>query len=86
MPAKILEKKALLPRKTFKDSGAQKQRAITFEVVVVGKTCRETFELVRFHGAGAGSDAGCGCGRVDAVYVREIYCPHSGVWSKQMFA
>ena len=26
----------------------------TSEVVVVGKTCGETFELVRFHGAGAG--------------------------------
>ena len=26
----------------------------TFEVVVVGKTCGEKFELVRFHGAGAG--------------------------------
>ena len=25
----------------------------TFEVVVVEKTCGETFELVRFHGAGA---------------------------------
>ena len=26
----------------------------TFEVVVVGKTCGETFELVRFHGAVCG--------------------------------
>ena len=32
----------------------------TFEVVVVGKTCGETFELVRFHGAVCGN--GCGCG------------------------
>ena len=32
----------------------------TFEVVVVGKTCGETFELVRFHGAGAGCGSGCG--------------------------
>ena len=38
------------------------------ESVFVGKTCGETFGLVRFSGAGAG-----------AVHVRAKFCPHTGV-------
>ena len=63
MPTKIkdsAEKKSIVTEKDFERQWITKKRATTFGVVVVGKTCGETFELVRFHGAGAVCRCGCG--------------------------
>ena len=65
MHAKIkdsAEKKSIVTEKDFERQWITKKRATTFEVVVVGNTCGQTFELVRFHGAGAVCGNGCGYG------------------------
>ena len=48
------KKKSIVTEKDFEKQWITKKRATTFGVVVVRKTCGKTFELVRFHGAGAG--------------------------------
>ena len=48
------EKKSIFTEKDFERQWITKKPATTFGVVVVGKTCGETFELVRFHGAVCG--------------------------------
>ena len=54
------EKKSIVTEKDFERQWITKKQATTFGVVVVGESCGETFELVRFHGAGAECGNGCG--------------------------
>ena len=51
-------KKKAGTEKDFARQWSPKKQVANFEVGVVGKTCGETFGLVRFHGA----VCGCGCG------------------------
>ena len=57
-------KKKAATEKDFAMQWSTKKQATKFDVVVAGKTCGETFGLVRFAGA---------------VHVRANFCPHTGV-------